>query len=126
MRNTKRTDGRHTTKKMHQHILSGAKEIDHKNGNGLDNRRENLRSVSRAENQQNRRGLNANNTSGFIGVSPEGNRWRATIRVSGHQRHLGYFDTAEEAAQARDFATREAFGDFARLNFSDERMEIAA
>lgn len=77
-------------------------EIDHINGNRLDNRLENLRLVSASENHRNQKQYK-NNTSGRPGVSwykPYA-KWRATISVGGgRSKHLGYFDCLEEASAA--------------------------
>lgn len=77
---------------------------DHRLRNTLDNRRFvngeiNLRIVTKAQNNQNRR-IQRNNTSGYRGVKPQGDKWVATIQDSGKQRYLGIFLTAERANQA--------------------------
>jgi hypothetical protein len=102
---------------MHRFILDcpPGSEPDHINGDPLDNRRENLRCASRAENTMNR-GLSKANTSGFRGVYPSKGRWCAKIK----KHHLGYFLSKEEAARAYDLAARAMFGDFAQLNFPDD------
>lgn len=107
---------------MHRLILgavSGA-DVDHRNGNGLDNRRLNLRLASRAQNNGNMRAGRA--ASGFKGVhfdARNGGRYRAYITHNQQKRHLGGFDTAEEAARAYDVAAATQFGEFARLNFPE-------
>ena len=106
--------------KMHR-TIAGAPvgvEVDHINGNGLDNRRANLRLCSNPENTRNQ-GLSIANTSGFKGVTWRRKEccWRAQI---GHDRaniYLGSFPTAIEAALAYDAAARRFFGAFARPNF---------
>jgi hypothetical protein len=80
-------------------------EIDHINGNGCDNRLENLRLVTRQENARNQR-LPKNSSTGFIGVQKVGKRYTARIEVSGEVDYLGTFDTPEAAAQARKDAER--------------------
>ena len=109
--------------KMHRALLGvGAGQIiDHINGNGLDNRRCNLRICSPVENARNRR-VNRASTSGFKGVTkvPCASPWRAQIKLRSRTKYLGWFKTAEEAARAYDAAAREHFGDFAWLNFSGE------
>ena len=89
--------------------------IDHKDGDILNNRIDNLRPATTGQNMHNRR-LNENNTSGHKGVSfkKKTKRWVANIRVDGVKIHLGYFDTAEEAGEARKKAASELHGDFAR------------
>ena len=93
--------------RMHRVILGVDKcvgyEVDHINGNGLDNRKENLRICSKSSNQHNRLRLNSNNASGFIGVSlyiPNG-KWRSRIQVNNSVVYLGYFNSPKEAFQAR-------------------------
>jgi hypothetical protein len=76
--------------------------IDHIDGNGLNNAWANLRQVNRIQNLRNRK-LNANNKSGHIGVSwyaPNG-KWRAAINIeSGKKKHIGYFNSIEDAVTA--------------------------
>jgi hypothetical protein len=106
---------------MHRVIL-GAKasqEVDHINGDALDNRRANLRLCTRAQNAANRR-LHANNKSGYRGVGYSGRQahpWAARIRVNYKLLPLGNFATPEEAAVAYDRAALDHFGQFARTNF---------
>ena len=107
---------------MHRVVLGtpDGLDTDHINERKLDNRRENLRVATRSQNKANR-GLQANNPSGFRGVRPwkGGPRWQARIKVAGRGRHLGYFANAEDAARAYDAAAKEAFGEYARLNFPE-------
>lgn len=88
--------------------------IDHKDGDGLNNRISNLRKASQSENSQNRR-TRADNQTGLKGVQlrPNGT-WRARIFLEGRSVNLGHFPTAEEAhdAYVREAAAR--FGEFAR------------
>jgi len=105
---------------MHRLILYAPSrmEVDHANGDTLDNRRCNLRLASRAQNARNSK-IHRTNKSGYKGVDfrKRERRWRAQIMFQGKTYHLGYFDTAELAAQAYDAAARMAFGKFARTNF---------
>jgi len=98
---------------MHN-LLTGWSFVDHANGNGLDNRRSNLRPADRSKNSANSK-LPHDSTTGYKGVSRHG--WTAQIVTSGRQIHLGTFDTPEAAARAYDRAAVEHFGEFARLNF---------
>jgi hypothetical protein len=93
--------------------------VDHINGDGLDNRRENLRLCTVGENARNRR-KHRNNTSGFTGVYKQGSRYISRIRVGGKLLHVGSFLCPEDAARARDKAALEHFGEFASLNFPEE------
>lgn len=90
--------------------------VDHINGNGLDNRRSNLRVASQAQNCRNTR-LRARNTSGYKGVFWDKftSRWMAAIGCNGKFHNLGRFKTREEAAAAYAAAATDLFGKFARL-----------
>jgi len=105
---------------LHRFISAaqGNFEVDHKNGNGLDNRRENLRVCTKVNNIRNQR-KQKNNSTGFKGVSWDKpmKKFRAQITVSYKRIHLGYFDSAEDASRAYDAAARKYFGEFARTNF---------
>jgi hypothetical protein len=89
---------------LHRVILDAPPglEVDHINGDKLDNRKDNLRLVNHAHNQQNRHGLNKRNRSGFRGVSwhSRDRRWQADLRANGRTVSLGYFDTVEAANTA--------------------------
>ncbi len=102
---------------MHRQIMDPPQGmvVDHKNGNGLDNRRCNLRICPQGDNARHSR-KRRNGRSRFIGVSPVGNKWCA--KVAGE--HLGTFDDEVEAAQVRDRRAREVYGEFAWLNFPPE------
>jgi hypothetical protein len=91
-------------------------QIDHRNLNPLDNRKENLRWATIRQNSWNRRKRN-NQSTGYTGVecTPFG-RFRARIQTDGHNLHLGCFSTAQEAALAYNRAALKLFGQFARLN----------
>ena len=77
-------------------------DIDHINGNRLDNRLENLRLVSSSVNQKNRR-IFSNNSSGVVGIDydPRMKRWRGRIASEGKRIFLGHFQTIEDAQAAR-------------------------
>tara|TARA_B100000214_G_scaffold375569_1_gene362749 strand:+ start:2921 stop:3493 length:573 start_codon:yes stop_codon:yes gene_type:complete len=101
--------------------------IDHVNGDTLDNRKANLRIVSRRENKQNRDILSSN-TSGFVGVvKVKGGRWRAQIGVGrSENRYIGTYNTKEEAAVARDkevVRTRKIANPERQLNFPEKLNE---
>ena len=110
-----------TTIKMHQFLLigHGQESIDHVNGNGLDNRKCNLRPCSRSQNLCNQKLLRANNTTGYRGVKKGKYSYHARIQVRGKFIHIGCFKTPEEAAMARDIEARKLHGEFAQLNFRD-------
>lgn len=94
---------------------------DHINGNGLDNRRSNLRVVSKSQNQANS-ATSRSGTSRYKGVSWDKTRgkWCAQIKVDGKQTSLGRFTVETDAAHAYDVAAIEAWGEYARPNFPDE------
>lgn len=90
--------------------------VDHRNGNGLDNRRSNLRLATQAQNMSNR-GRPTNNTSGYKGVSAGRlGGWRAYITSRGKRLDIGTFASKEEAAEAYNAKALELHGEFARLN----------
>jgi len=91
---------------IHGKFPSG--QIDHENGNGLDNRLVNLRDVTPSENQKNAR-LRSNNTSGTCGVywyKPY-RKWKALIQVNSKSKHLGYFEDIQDAIATRKEAENE-------------------
>lgn len=92
--------------------------IDHRDGDGLNNQRHNLRTCSVPQNIRNQK-IKSSNTSGFKGVSfrRDCKKWAAHIRHSGRKHHLGFFSTAELAALAYDNAAKKYHGDFAKGNF---------
>lgn len=93
-------------------------DTDHIDGNTLDNRRSNLRPVSRADNIRNRHAPPPG-ASGFRGVSfsKTCSLWLAYYFFGGKTRTVGYFKTAEEAAKARDKMCKALFGDIQTMNF---------
>lgn len=111
--------GKRNLLRMHREILNAPDglSIDHINGDGLDNRRENLRACTTSENQRNR-GEQRNGTSGFKGVSwrKKDKGWRAQLWHLGKAIWLGCYKTKEEAALAYNKKAIELHGDFAKLN----------
>lgn len=107
---------------MHRVVL-GAPDgiaVDHVNGNGLDNRRANLRFATQAQNCVNRASRRGS-TSAFKGVykraGSAAGTWCASISANGKARHLGSFPSEMAAARAYDRAAFELHGQFAYLNF---------
>lgn len=100
---------------MHN-FITGWPQTDHVNGDGLDNRRGNLRPAVGNQNQHNVK-LRRDNTSGFKGVGRRRGKWHARIKVDGRLRFLGDYSDPIEAALAYDRAAREVAGEFACLNF---------
>ncbi|MGE0126653.1 MAG: HNH endonuclease [Blastocatellales bacterium] len=89
---------------------------DHINGDTLDNKEKNLRVVTIAQNNMNRK-IGVNNTSGYKGVTWVGFRrvWRAKIKKDGKTYHLGYYKSISKAARAYRSAAREMFGEYANV-----------
>lgn len=110
---------------MHRAITNAPKgmDVDHINGNTRDNRRENLRVCTHAQNlAAGRPAKRANSKSKYNGVgwNKSANQWMARIRINGKLTYLGCFKDETAAARAYDKAAREHFGEFARLNFPTE------
>lgn len=112
-------EGKKITIRMHRMIL-GAKhgdEVDHRNHNGLDNQRSNIRIATKNQNMRNR-APNTKGTSKFKGVYlyKRTGRWAARIRVLSNLIYLGSFQDEIEAARAYDKAALKCFGEFALTN----------
>jgi hypothetical protein len=98
--------------------------IDHRNQNGLDNRRTNLRIATIAENACNRRKTKTACTSRYKGVTfykepHRQKRWGAEITKNGRRIRLGRYKNEIEAARAYDEAAKKYHGEFASLNFPE-------
>lgn len=75
-------------------------DVDHINGNRSDNRISNLRDVPRGTNLQNQREAPNNKSTGVLGVYRDGARFYSRISINNKSKHLGTFDTVEQARQA--------------------------
>lgn len=101
-------------------LIMGIKGVDHRDHDGLNNQRSNLRPATQAQNMQNRRSQ-PGSTSTYKGVfwNRRSQRWQAKIKTNGRSRTLGLYVSEAEAALAYDEAAREMFGEYACLNFPD-------
>lgn len=108
---------------LHREIMKHPKGlfVDHKNGDGLDNRRANLRVATRSQNMCNVQ-KRKNTSSRFIGVCfhKRNKLWAVRIQYRGKGIWLGYFEDEIEAARVYDRAAIKYHGEFARLNFPRE------
>ena len=111
---------------MHREIMNAPEgmEIDHINGNGLDNRSANLRICTKAQNQQNSK-KRTGKSSVFKGISWETDRkkWRASIVVNKKRICIGRFISEIDAAKAYDVEALSYFGEYARTNFKESNIE---
>lgn len=107
--------------RMHRQIVNAPDSVlvDHKDRNGLNNQRHNLRQCSNSQNRRNSK-LQINNTSGYKGVCKDGNWYRARIVIDGKRVSLGYFPDPIDAAKAYDSAAKVHYGEFALLNFPEQ------
>jgi hypothetical protein len=114
------TDGKQKTIALHRFLLGIADpktKVDHWDGDGLNNRRNNLRVATSQQNSANHRRRGGR----FHGVAlHSGGKWQAHIRVNRKLIHLGTFTDKVQAALAYDEAAREHFGEFANTNFTKE------
>jgi hypothetical protein len=112
---------------MHREIMNfpAGRLVDHENGNTFDNRIDNLRSATRAENAQNRGKTRTKTTSKYIGVyyDKKKNRWIVRIMCKHRKIHVGTFKDEIEAAKAHDIAAKKYHREFARLNFPELTAE---
>ena len=104
---------------MHRVLCDSEELVDHKDGDSLNNQKDNLRPCTNQQNLQNR-GRTKSNTSGYKGVSwnPKNKNWNAQITVSGRKIHLGTFGDKAHAAKAYDEAAEKYHGDFAKKNLT--------
>ena len=111
------SNGGHKTLSMHCFLVKPEKGylVDHRNQNGLDNRRDNLRVCTSSQNKCNSP-KRRDSKNKYKGVSFRCNKWRAAITKDGVKEHLGSFHTEIEAAMAYDRRAVELHGEFAYTN----------
>jgi len=109
----------HQNLRLHRLLLDAPPglQVDHIDGDPTNNRRSNLRLCTHAENGKNQR-RPSTNSSGFKGVSwhKRDKRWYARIMINRKNKHLGCFDTPEDAKAAYDVAAERLFGEFRRAS----------
>jgi len=112
---------------MHRYIMNCPqnKQIDHKNRNGLDNRRNNLRICNIHQNARNRVG-NKNTSSKYKGVCwhKKSNKWTCKIGINNKRKSLGFYHHEKDAARIYDFWANKLFKEFAYLNFPNKLLSF--
>jgi hypothetical protein len=118
----RKENGKHI--RMHRVILKTKRIVDHRNGDALDNRRENLRPATKSSNAMNmrkHRGL-----SKYKGVSKEGNHWRVQICINNKRVFSESAPTERLAGMVYDLNAPIYFGEYARLNFQPAANTVCA
>jgi len=109
--------GHHYLHRLILGLTDPAIKVDHRDGDGLNCRRRNLRIATTARNNMNRRTKRAM----YKGVYPSKRKWMAVITLRGNREYLGLFPTPESAAIAYNNRALQLFGTFARLNLVRDR-----
>jgi hypothetical protein len=107
-----------STMYLHREIMKPPKgmEVDHINGNRLDNRKANLRICTRTENARNAKSSTGSSRYKGVSFDKAKNKWRSDIWINGGNKFLGYFLKEFDAAEAYNETAEIHFGEFARLN----------
>ena len=115
--------GKYRSTYMHRQITAAPPgfDVDHVNGNTLDNTRANLRVCTRAQNIANASKTRGNSIYKGVHQLAVSGKWKASIRANGRNHHLGHFDSEVAAAQAYDEAARALHGEYAKVNFDQAR-----
>jgi len=119
IRKIRTAEGRTTSQLLHRFITGVTDpsiDVDHRDHNGLNNQRYNLRKTVRGEHDGNRRKTHGSSQYKGVSWSKDKGKWRACIRIE-RTVHLGYFSDEVTAAHAYDEAARMRFGSFAKCNF---------
>lgn len=117
-RNIRKPNGKFTLQLLHSFLFPDALRLDHRDGDGLNNQRANLRPATVRQNAQGFQRKRAGATSKFRGVCwhKQRRRWKAQIQVEKRVIFLGYFGIETDAAHEYNSAAITYFGDFAQLN----------
>lgn len=120
--------GRKNRKTDYMHIAVMGKqsgmEIDHINGNKLDNRKENLRHVTHSQNMQNASVKGGSSRYKGVCWDKSRNKWISSIYISEKHVHIGRYESEEDAARAYNLRAHVAFGEFARTNYIQEEKQL--
>lgn len=111
---------------MHRVIMNALKgqDVDHRSGDGLDNRRDNLRFCTNSQNQQNRKKIKGSSRFKGVSWSKSSKKWQVHITLNKKVYYLGCRKSEIESALLYDAKARELFGEFAFLNFPDKESEL--
>ncbi len=115
-------EGKLRKRYLHHLVMGSNREVDHRDGNGLNNRRKNLRHcLTHSQNNANSR----SRRSGYKGIEKAAhNQWWARTKIEGKSIRIGKFHSEEEAARAYDAFMLDRFGDFSRLNFPIKKESL--
>lgn len=116
-----KSDGKRKMIFMHRYLLDNicnGMQVDHIDGNGLNNQMSNLRICTQTQNHHNQK-LRKDSVSRYKGVAKSGKKYRALIRIEKKLKCLGTFSTAIDAAKEYDRAAKYHFGEFAKVNFPE-------
>jgi len=108
---------------MHRQLFPSAAEVAHRDGDGLNNQRENLVPMTHQQNLWGSRRKKLGASSKYRGVCwvSADKKWKAQIRCNGKLIYLGQFDSEDNAARAYDDAATKLFGEFASPNFKQQK-----
>ena len=112
-------NGKQTTLRMHRLVMGEPQgmQVDHIDGDGLNNQRFNLRACTNKQNSMNQRSTYGSSRYKGVSWNKANSKWQAHIQKDGKLRRLGYYGSETEAAKAYDEGARKHFGEFAYLNF---------